>query len=169
VTTTTGVVALAAAVLLLGGAGGCAHPDELTARTGGPVAGDPRTTAGAWADVTSGPAVPIPDIAGFAVAPGAVLTYTMTSTLHAAGSNAPATLGVDPTSITGDPDLLAALAVSTAVTVDGAPATTLTEAHDGHQVQAVVTLDVDESLPDRTRLGDLDLSALRLVLQQNGR
>jgi alternate signal-mediated exported protein len=169
VTMTTGAVALTAAVLLLGTAGGCARDHDLSTRTQVPAAGSPRATAGVWADLTSGSAVPIPDIGGFAVAPGAVLTYTVTSTLHAAGANVPATLRVDPSSITRDPDLLADLAVSTAVTVDGAPAAALTEADDGHQVQAVVTLDFDESMSDRTRLADLDLAALRLVLHQNRR
>jgi len=167
VTRTTGAVALAAAVLLL--TAGCAHRDDVTAGTRGPVSTAPGATAGVWADLTSGAAVPIPDIAGFAVAPGTVLTYTVTSTVHATGAIGPATLAVDPTSITRDPDLLDDLVVSTAVTVDGTPATTLTEAYDGQQVQAVVTLGVDPSLADRTRLAELDLSALRLVLQRNPR
>jgi alternate signal-mediated exported protein len=169
VTKTTGAVALAAAVLLLGGAAGCADRADLTARTDGPVAADPPAEAGAWADLTSGAPVPIPDIARFPVVPGAVLTYTVTSVVQAAGASGPVTLAVDPTSLTRDPALLADLAVSTAVTVDGAPATALTEEDDGHQVQAVVTLDVDESLSDASRLAGLDLSALRLVLHQNRR
>jgi alternate signal-mediated exported protein len=169
VTRTTGAVALAAAVLLLGGAAGCADRDDLTVRTGGAVTADPRAAAGVWADLTSGAPVPIPDIAGFRVTPGTVLTYTMTSTVQAAGASGPVTLAVDPASITRDAALLADLTVSTAVTVDGAPAPALTEEDDGHQVQAVVRLDVDESPSDPTRLAELDLSALRLVLQRNRR
>jgi alternate signal-mediated exported protein len=169
VTKTTGAVALAAAVLLLGGAAGCAGRDDLTVRSGGPVAADQWAAAGVWTDLTSGAPVPIPDIGGFPLAPGAVLTYMVTSTVRAAGAGVPVTLGVDPTSITRDPALLADLTVSTAVTVDGAPATAITAEDDDHQVQAVVTLEVDDSPSDPTRLAELDLDALRLVLQRNER
>jgi alternate signal-mediated exported protein len=165
-TTMRGAVALAAGALLLGS---CTQGDD--GRAAPEVPGPPGQAAatGAWADVSSGTAVPIADITRFVVAPGQVLRYTVASTLQASGANGPATLTVDPTSIAPDPNLLAGVAVTTRITVDGAPVTAITKARDGQTVEAVVTLDFDESAADRTRLAGLDLSALSLVLQQNAR
>jgi alternate signal-mediated exported protein len=166
----TTLAAVATAALLVGGLSSFEHRDGTGSASAAPQGSGRQSadgTAGVWADVSSGTAVPIPDIARFVVAPGDVLTCTLTSTVLAQGDTAPATLAADPTSITDDPDLLAAVALSTAITVDGAPAVAIGEADDGRRVQAVVTLDVDESLADPAQLEDLHLGRLRLALQPN--
>lgn len=172
--TIKGAAALAAAgALLLGGYGTYALWTDSASLDGGTVGSGQLAitdaTAGVWADVTSGTPVTIPDIAAFAIVPGDVLTYTVGATVRAQGDNLVATLTADPGSITGDPELLADVDVSTAITVDGAAAAAITEEDDGSAVQAVVTLDFDVASTNVTQLQDLDLSALTLVLQQNAR
>ena len=169
--TTVAATALASAALLLVGVGGLGHRDAVEPAAAAPLGsgrqGAADVSPGVWSDVSSGTAVPIPDIARFVLAPGDVLTYAVTSTVRAQGDAAPATLAVDPASLADDDDLLAAVAVNTAITVDGRPAVALGAADDGRRVQALVTLDIDESVVHPAQLAELHLSRLRLVLQPN--
>lgn len=173
--TARGAAALAAAAaLLLGGAGTYALWNDTESLDGGAVAsGELKitgATAGVWRDVSGGgTGTVIADIASFLVVPGDTLTYTVGATVLAKGDNLSATLTADPTSVTGDPALLADVDVTTAVRVGGAVVPTITEANDGQTVQTVVTLAFDEASTNATQLQDLDLADLELVLQQSPR
>lgn len=172
--TAKGAAALAAAAaLLLGGAGTYALWNDTESLDGGAVAAGElkitAATAGVWRDVSGGGAGTVIDIATFLVVPGDTLTYTAGATVLAKGDNLSATLTADPTSVTGDPELLADMAITTAVRVGGALVPTITEANDGQTVQTVVTLAFDEASTNVTQLQDLDLADLELVLQQSPR
>lgn len=170
-----GALALVTAVVvLMAGYGTYALWSDSETLDGGAVSSGQLafegTAPGVWADASDGlPGDPIADIATFQIVPGDVLTYTLTRTVQASGDNLVATLTADPSSITGDPELLADVAVTTGVTVDGAAAGPITEANDGQAVVATVTLTFDEASTNETQLQQLDLSALELTLTQNAR
>lgn len=170
-----GGLALAAAlVLLLAGYGTYALWSDSETLNGGALSSGQLafegSDAGVWRDASDGaPGEVIADIATFQIVPGDVLTYTLTRTVRASGDNLVATLAADPSSITGDPELLADVAVTTGLSVNGAAATAITEANDGQQVVATVTFDFDEASTNETQLQALDLSALQLTLTQNPR
>ena len=169
-----GVVAVAAAALLLsGGAGTYAlWSDQVTLNGGNVNSGQLKltnVTPGGWFDTSSGAATAIPDIAAFQVVPGDVIEYRVASTIEAEGENLQATLAADPGSVTGDPALLADMAVSTAITVGGATQSAITEANDNQQVAVNVTFTFDEASTNATQLQSLDLSALQLTLTQDAR
>lgn len=170
-----GALALvAAAVVLMAGFGTYALWSDSETLNGGTVSSGQLafegTDPGVWADASEGlPGDPITDITAFRIVPGDVLTYTLTRTVRASGDNLVATLAADPASISGDPALLADVAVTTGITVDGTPAGPITEAEDGQAVVATVTLTFDEDSTNETQLQQLDLSALELTLTQNAR
>lgn len=171
-----GSIALGAAgLLLLGGAGTYALWSDSEIIPGGSIDSGQleflATTSGVWADVSDGtPGAPIPDIADFLIVPGDVLTYSLSTTLRARGDNLEATLAVDPASITGGPDLLEDVDVTTALTVGGtAIPAVITEANDGQTVNVTVTLTFDEGSTNETQLETIDLSELELTVQQNPR
>jgi alternate signal-mediated exported protein len=170
-----GAIALGAAgLLLLGGAGTYALWSDSVTLDGGTInAGQldlAVTSPGAWADVSTGTPVAIPDIAAFPVVPGDVLTYSLSATLTAEGENLEATLAADPASITGDADLLADMTITTAVSTGGVAITgPITEANDGDEIDVVVTLTFAEDSGNETQTDDLDLSAFALTVNQNPR
>lgn len=170
-----GIVALAAAaVLLVGGYGTYALWSSTTTLDGGAVNSgqlklvDP--TPGVWTDVSAGaPGTVIPDIAAFNIVPGDTLTYSTSATVRAQGDNLAATLAADPTSVTGDPELLADVAVSTVVSIGGTTVAAITEDNDGDSVATVVTFAFSAASGNTTQLENLDLSNLKLTLTQNAR
>ena len=169
-----GLAAVVAALLLLGGYGTYALWNDTESLDGGAIeAGELKLdspTEGVWTDVSEGGAgEPIPDIAGFLVVPGDVLTYAMQATVLAKGENLEATLSADPASVTGDAELLAAMDIQTDVVVSGEPVATITEANDGQTVAVTVTFTFDEASGNETQLQGLSLADLELVLQQNPR
>jgi alternate signal-mediated exported protein len=165
---------LAAVVVLMAGYGTYALWSDSETLNGGTVSSGQLAfegaTPGVWADVSDGaPGDVIADITTFQIVPGDVLTYTLTRTVRASGDNLVATLAADPASVAGDPELLADVAVTTGVTVNGAAAGPITEANDGQAVVATVTFTFDEASTNETQLQELDLSALELTLTQNAR
>lgn len=173
--TIKGLAALVVAgLLLLAGYGTYALWSDSETLNGGSLSSGQLAfegaTPGEWRDASEGaPGELIPDIATFQIVPGDVLTYTLTRTVRASGDNLIATLAADPASVTGDPELLANVAVSTGITVDGAAAGAITESNDGQEVVVTVTFDFDEGSTNATQLQSLDLSALELTLTQNPR
>lgn len=173
--TLKGVVALvAAAMLLLAGYGTYALWSDSETLDGGDINSGQLelqgTGAGVWRDASGGaPGTVIEDIAEFNIVPGDVLTYTLTRTVAATGNNLVATLAADEASVTGDPELLADVEVTTGITINGTAATAITEANDGQTIVATVTIDFDEASTNETQLEALDLSALELTLTQNPR
>jgi spore coat-associated protein N len=171
-----GAIALGAAgLLLLGGAGTYALWSDSVDLEGGTIDSGRlefvNTTAGVWRDVSdsANPAI-IPTIADFLIVPGDVLTYTISTTLRAQGDNLEATIEADESSITGDPELLADVDVTTAVTTTGgATIAVITEANDNAPVTVVVTLTFDEASTNETQLESINLSALELTVNQNPR
>lgn len=101
--------------------------------------------------------------------PGDTLTYSLSTTLRAQGENLEATLAADPASVTGDPELLADMAVTTAVSTGGTAVAAITEANDNAVVDVVVTFAFDETSTNETQLESLDLSALELTVNQDPR
>ena len=170
-----GAAALAAAAaLLLGGYGTYALWSDSETLNGGTIASGrlalDGTTAGVWRDASGGtPGTVIPDISTFQIVPGDVLTYSLSRTVRAQGDNLQATLAADPSSVTGDPELLADVDVTTAVTVNGTATTAITPANDGQTVNVLVTFHFDPLSANATQLQSLDLSALQLTLTQNPR
>jgi alternate signal-mediated exported protein len=170
-----GAIALGVAgLLLLGGAGTYALWSDSVDLAGGTINSGQlefvNTTTGEWRDISDGtPGDPITDISGFRIVPGDVLTYSLSTTLRASGDNLEATLAADPSSITGDADLLADIDVTTAVSTGGSPITTITEANDQDVIDVVVTLTFDEASDNDSQLDDLDLSNLQLTVEQNPR
>ena len=170
-----GALALvAAAVLLLGGYGTYALWSDSEVLDGGSVSSGQLAFegagAGVWRDASdASPGDVIADITTFQIVPGDTLTYTLTRTVRASGDNLVATLAANPASITGDPELLADVAITTGITVAGATATAITEANDGQVVVATVTFVFDEASTNETQLQALDLSALELTLTQTAR
>ena len=167
------IAAGVAGIVMLGGYGTYALWNDTASLDGGAVnsgelALTPTTPAdGAWTDVTAGGAgTPIVDIATFEIVPGDILTYTTSATITATGDNLEATLTADPTSVTGDPELLADVDVSTEVLVAGAAVPTISEANNGQLAAVTVTFDFDALSVNETQLQDLDLSGLQLVLLQ---
>lgn len=169
-----GLAAVVAVMLLLGGYGTYALWNDTESLDGGAIeAGELKLdspTEGVWADVSEGGAgEPIDDIATFLVVPGDILTYSLEATVLAKGENLAATLSADPASVTGDAELLAAMEIQTELVVNGAPATTITQANDGQTVGVTVTFTFDEASGNETQLQGLNLADLELVLQQNAR
>ena len=169
-----GAIALSAAGLLLLGGGGtyALWSDEVELNGGAVSSGQLQftgTTTGTWNDVSSGTPVAIADIADFLVVPGDTLTYTLATTLRAQGENLEATLAADPASVTGDAELLADMAVTTAVSTGGTALTAITEANDNAVIDVVVTFVFDEASTNETQLESLDLSALELTVNQDPR
>ena len=170
-----GAIALGAAgLLLLGGAGTYALWSDSVTLNGGTVNSGQLefvgTTPGVWRDVSDGtPSAPIANISTFLIVPGDVLTYSLTTTLRAQGENLAATIAADPTSITGDAELLADIDLTTAVTSAGDPVTTITEDNDNDVIDVVVTITFDEDSGNDSQLSDLNLSALQLTVDQNAR
>ena len=167
-----GALALGAAgMLLLGGAGTYARWSDAVNLNGGAInSGQLRfvdTTTGTWTDTSTNQV--ISDISAFRVVPGDVLSYKLSTTVRAEGENLEASLAADPSSVTGDAELLADIDVTTNVAVNGTPTSTITEANDGNRVDVTVTLAFDEASLNPTQLQSLDLSALRLTLEQNPR
>jgi spore coat-associated protein N len=169
-----GAIALGAAgLLLLGGAGTYALWSDSVTLDGGTInAGQldlAVTTAGAWADVSTGTPVAI-DIDDFLIVPGDVLTYSLSATLQAEGDNLEATLEADPTSITADEGLADDITVTTAVSTGGVAITgPITEDNDRDVIDVVVTLTFDEESGNESQLDDIDLSNFRLTVNQNPR
>ena len=170
-----GAIALGAAgLLLLGGAGTYALWSDSVDLEGGTINSGQLefvdTTAGAWADASTGTPVPIADITTFLIVPGDVLTYSLSTTLRAQGDNLEATLAADPTSITGDATLLADVDVTTVVSTGGTPIVgPITEANDEDVIDVVVTLAFDEASTNASQLDSIDLSGLELTVDQNPR
>jgi alternate signal-mediated exported protein len=170
-----GAVALAAAgLLLLGGAGTYALWSDSVTLDGGSVSSGQLafadTTAGVWRDVSDGaPGTTITDINTFVIVPGDILTYSLSTTLRAQGDNLAATLAAEPSSITGDAELLADIDVTTAVSTGGAPIAAITEANDEDVIDVVVTLTFDEASGSLSQTDDIDLSNLALTVNQNPR
>lgn len=169
-----GAVALAAAGMLLAGGGGtyALWSDQVTLNGGNINSGQLKlvdTQPGTWFDLSSGTAAAIPDIAAFTVVPGDVIEYRLVTTVAAEGNNLQATLVADPTSVTGDPALLADMAVTTGITVGGAAQAAITEADDAKEIDVNVTFDFDDASTNVTQLESLDLSALQLTLTQDAR
>ena len=170
-----GAAALAAAAaLLLGGYGTYALWSDSETLNGGSIDSGQLaldgTTAGVWRDASAGtPGTVIADISTFRIVPGDVLTYSLSRTVRAQGDNLQATLAADPSSVTGDPELLADVDVTTAGAVNGTATTAITPANDGQTVNVLVTFDFDPLSLNATQLESLDLSALQLTLTQNPR
>lgn len=165
---------VAAGVLLLAGYGTYALWSDSETLDGGSLSSGELafagTDPGVWRDASAGtPGTVIADITAFQIVPGDVLTYTLTRTVEASGDNLVATLAADPATVTGDPELLADVDITTAVTVDGAATTAITEANDGQEVVATVSFAFDEASTNETQLQALDLSSLELTLTQNPR
>lgn len=165
---------VAAGTLLMAGYGTYALWSDSETLDGGSLSSGELafsgTDPGVWRDASAGaPGTVIADIAAFQIVPGDVLTYTLTRTVEASGDNLVATLAADPASVTGDPELLADVDVTTAITVDGTAATAITEDNDGQEVVATVSFTFDEASTNETQLQALDLSALELTLTQNPR
>lgn len=170
-----GAIALGAAgLLLLGGAGTYALWSDSVTLDGGTInAGQldlAVSTAGAWADVSTGTPVPIDNIDDFPIVPGDVLTYSLSATLQAEGDNLEATLEADPTSITADEGLADDITVTTAVSTGGVAITgPITDDNDGDVIDVVVTLTFDEGSGNESQLDEIDLSNLHLTVNQNPR
>ena len=169
-----GAVALCAAgLLLLGGAGTYALSSVSVDRQRAVISSDQLhfsdTLPGEWADATSGTPVAIPDIDDFLVGPGDVLTYTLASTVRARGDNLATTLKADPSSISDNPQLLNDVDVTTDVSVAGRQTSAINGADNGQSVDVVVTLAFARGSSSSGELARLDLSKLRLTLQQDAR
>jgi alternate signal-mediated exported protein len=169
-----GAVALCAAgLLLLGGAGTYALSSVSVERQRAVIRSDQLhfsdTLPGEWADTTSGTPVAIPDIDDFLVGPGDVLTYTLVSTVRARGDNLATTLKADPSSISDNPQLLNDVDVTTDVSVAGRRTSAINGTDDGRSVDVVVTLAFARGSSSSGELARLDLSKLRLTLQQDAR
>ncbi len=170
-----GAIALAAAAgLLLAGGGGtyALWSDQVTLNGGNVNSGELKlvdTQPGTWFDLSSGTAVAIPDISVFRVVPGDLIEYRAVTTIAAEGQNLKATLAADPGSVTGDPELLADMTVTTGIKVGGTAQTAITEADDAKQIDVAVDFDFSDASLDPTQLQSLDLSALQLSLTQDVR
>ena len=169
-----GVIALAAAGLVLAGGGGtyALWSDQVTLNGGNVNSGELKlvdTQPGTWFDLSSGTATAIADISTFRVVPGDVIEYRVVTTIAADGDNLKATLAADPASVTGDPELLADMAVTTGITVGGVAQTAITEADDAKQIDVAVDFDFAAASLNATQLETLDLSALQLTLTQDAR
>jgi alternate signal-mediated exported protein len=170
-----GAIALGAAgLLLLGGAGTYALWSDSVTLDGGTIGAGQLdlavTTAGTWADVSTGTSVPITNIDDFLLVPGDVLTYSLSATLQAEGDNLEATLEADPTSITAEEGLDDDITVTTTVSTGGVAITgPITEDNDGDVIDVVVTLTFDEESGIESQLDTIDLSDLKLTVNQNPR
>ncbi len=163
--------AAAAGVLLLGGYGTLAQWSDEAVLNGGSVnAGQlmlSEATAGVWTDVGGTLPVTIPSIADYKVVPGDELTYETSAKVNASGANLSATLAADASTVTGDPELLAAMDVATSVTIGGQPVVAISEANDGQDVAVKVTFTFDANANGTTQLKSLHLANFELALTQN--
>jgi alternate signal-mediated exported protein len=169
-----GMIALCAAgLLLLGGAGTYALSSDSLDRQRAAISSDQLhfsdTLPGEWADASSGTPVAIPDIDDFLVGPGDVLTYTLSSTVRARGDNLATTLRADPSSISKNPQLISDVDVTTDVSIAGRPTSAITDADNGKALDVVVTVAFARGSVSSGELAALDLSNLRLTLQQDAR
>ena len=98
-----------------------------------------------------------------------MLTYTLASTVRARGDNLATTLKADPSSISDNPQLLSDVDVTTDVSVDGRQTSAINGADNGQSVDVVVTLAFARGSSSSGELARLDLSKLRLTLQQDAR
>jgi alternate signal-mediated exported protein len=171
-----GAIALAAAGgLLLGGAGTYALWNDSVDLSGGTINSGQLefvdTTPGVWRDVSDGsPGTVITNISTFVIVPGDVLTYSLSTTLNAQGDNLEATIAADPSTITGDADLLADLDITTAVSTGGTEITgPITEANHEDVIDVLVTLTFDETGDNDSQTDEIDLSEFTLTVTQNQR
>lgn len=138
------VAAGAAAALLLGGAGTLAFWNDTASVPGGNISsgnlalGTPDCGAGWTLDGNT----PYTDQL---IVPGDVLTKVCTVDLQATGEHLGATLGIDTPTWDANNALTAELDADAAFTVNGAPATEVTEADDTGtgEIQATVTVTFD--------------------------
>jgi alternate signal-mediated exported protein len=171
---TKGLIAVSAGtVLLLGGAGSLALWNDAANVDAGDVSSGVLTldaTPGAWA----------PDLTLWV--PGDSAVYTTDVSIVAQGDNIAAQLSIDPASVTGDPDLLAALEITMAVgTPTGGTFTPVagqtnvfdvapTDPLSGTPITAPVTVTVNfpaDSVTDLVAQGEtVNLTGLQLLLQQ---
>lgn len=133
------VAAGAAAVLLMGGAGSLAYWTATGSITGGSVNSGhlklDADDAGSW-ELNGNP---VSAISTVRIVPGDELVFTGSYTIDAAGDNLQADVAV--TGATESGTLAPYVDTTLAFTVDGATATSITEANDGDTLEATVTVD----------------------------
>jgi alternate signal-mediated exported protein len=162
--TTKGALAGGVGVLLLlGGAGTMAFWSDSKPIPGGAInAGHLRIITdgtnkgcGAW-KLDSAEDAPVTYTVGQPLVPGDVLTRDCAFTVQAVGDHLRATVGISAVNFTGG-DFAGKLDASVSdVAIDGTPVTSFTEADDGGQLTAGVTITFDSSALNGTE----DLSTL---------
>ncbi len=139
------IAAAAAAVLLIGSAGTLAYWTDDATVPGGAVASGhlelltdaTNTGCSAWELDGGDPYTPGTTL----LVPGDLLTQECLFTLDAEGEHLEGTVEASAPTITGDTDLANALTVGVSgITLDGAEATTFTEANDGAALGVQVTV-----------------------------
>ena len=169
------LAALAAGALLLGGAGSLAYWTDSAEVAGGAInSGElslTDTTAGTCADAdwvlddAEAPGgVPF-DPATDTLVPGDELTKTCTFTVNADGTHLRADLAASGGTASGA--LAPALSVTGAFTVGAAAVTSITEADDGKELAATITLTFDPSADNSTQLQAASLSDFTVMLTQD--
>ena len=170
--------ALAAGVgllLLLGGAGTLAFWTESKPITGGPISSGhlrlvtdaTNTGCGSW-KLDTGESAPATYTVGDPLVPGDVLSRDCAFTVSATGNHLRATVDVTAVNFSGaDGDFGGKLDTSvSAVKVDGSPVTSFTEADDGAQLTASVTVTFDGSSANSTEDLATLLDSLTLTATQ---
>ncbi|MGF7122340.1 alternate-type signal peptide domain-containing protein [Rhodococcus sp. AG1013] len=138
------IAAGAAALLLAGGAGSFALWSDTETLNGGTISSGKLSleTVGTPGWTKGGSPV---TISSYKAVPGDVLVYNAKAKIGAVGDNLHATLKADASSITGDPELLAALAPQTTATLNGdalatgATGVAINQDNDGQTVDVQVT------------------------------
>lgn len=173
--TTKGALAAGAAgALLLGGAGSLAYWNATADVAGGAINSGKLTledtTTGTCADAdwilddAEEPAGAVFDPAADTLVPGDVLTKECTYTIGAEGTHLRADLSTSGGEASGD--LSSALDVSSTFTVDGAAATSVTEADDGSELAATISVTFDPASDNSTQEKDATLSDYVVTLTQ---
>ena len=169
------LAALAAGVLLLGGAGSLAFWTDTAEVAGGAInSGElslTDTTPGTCADadwVLDDDEIPAGvsfDPATDTLVPGDELTKTCTFTVNADGTHLRADLAAGGGTASGA--LAPALSVTGAFTVGSATVTSITEADDGEELTAAITLTFDPAADNTTQVQTAMLSDYTVTLTQD--